>query len=230
MTGTLRLRPIAAVLALAVLCCGVELVLQAADHGLIGSARWRPLAYQNAAFWAGLLRDWQPNYAAQPYLMFLTYSVLHGGLGHLLGNMAALFALGPIITERTSQRGFLSLWFLSAIGGAAAFGLLSHSPQPMVGASGALFGLAGAWKAWDWQEARRTRAPLWPILLWVLGLALLNAVLWVLQGGLLAWETHLGGFAAGWAWAMLAADSREPMPAQKPALDKPAPSDERPGA
>jgi membrane associated rhomboid family serine protease len=30
------------------------------------------------------------------------------------------------------------------------------------------------------------------------GLILLNFVLWVVQGGLLAWETHLGGFVAGW--------------------------------
>ena len=75
----------------------------------------------------------------------------------------------------------------------------------MVGASGALFGLAGAWKAWDWQEARAHRGPLWPIVLWVLGIALLNGVLWVAQGGLLAWEAHLGGFVAGWLWAMTAA-------------------------
>ena len=182
MSASLRLRPTAAMLAIAVVCCAIEGVLLAADHGWIGSARWRPLAYQNAGFWAGLLRDWRPNYAAQPYLMFVSYSVLHGGLGHLLGNMAALFALGPLVAARTGERGFLALWLVSVLGGAAAFGLLSQSPQPMVGASGALFGLAGAWKAWDWQEARRSGAPVWPILLWVLGLAALNLVLWVMRG------------------------------------------------
>ena len=34
-------------------------------------------------------------------------------------------------------------------------------------------------------------------------MAVLNLVLWVLQGGLLAWETHLGGFIAGWIWVMV---------------------------
>ena len=38
--------------------------------------------------------------------------------------------------------------------------------------------------------------PLWQSLL---GLAVLNAVLWAALGGLLAWEAHLGGFVAGWA-------------------------------
>ena len=189
-----------------------ELILQAADLGLIGSARWRPLAYQNFAFWVGLLQDWRPNYALQPYAMFVTYSVLHGGLGHLVGNLAALAVLGPIVVEQAGPRGFLAVWILSVLGGAVAFGLLSSSPQPMVGASGALFGLAGAWLAWDGQEARRLRAPLWPVLGRMAGLVLLNGVLWVLQGGQLAWETHLGGFAAGWIWAMWVAPSPRPIP------------------
>ena len=121
-----------------------ELILQAADHGLIGSARWRPLAYQNGAFWAGLLHDWHPNYTAQPWVMFLSYSALHGGFSHLAGNLAALLVLGAIVVDRVGSRGFLVLWGLSALGGSVAFGVLSTSQQPMVGASGALFGLAGA--------------------------------------------------------------------------------------
>jgi membrane associated rhomboid family serine protease len=216
MKGLDRLRPTPAVLALGLACCGVEAVLQAADHGLIGSARWRPLAYQNGAFWAGLLRDWHPNFPGQPVAMFFTYCWLHGGLGHLLGNMAALLALGAVVTDRVAQRDFLLLWLFSALGGAAAFGLLSTSPQPMVGASGALFGLAGAWKAWDWQEARREGRALWPILLWLAGIAALNGVLWVLQGGLLAWETHLGGFAVGWTWAMARGLPEDPQDAPQP--------------
>ena len=89
-----RLWPSPVVLTLVILMCLIEAVLQLADHGLVGSARWRQLAYQYGAFWAGLLHDWQPNFRLQPASMFLTYSMLHGGLGHLLGNLAALLALG----------------------------------------------------------------------------------------------------------------------------------------
>ena len=185
------------------LCCGVELVLVAADYGLIGTPRWRGLAYQNGAFWAGLLYNWRPNYGAQPGLMFVTYAFLHSGLGHLVGNMLTLFFLGQIVQERVGQRWFAALYAISAIGGAVAFAVLSSSPQPMVGASGALFGLAGAWQYWEWSDRRRAGQHTWPVWRTMLGLVLLNAVLWVWMDGLLAWETHLGGFIAGWVGAVV---------------------------
>lgn len=185
------------------LCCGVELILSAADYGFLGTPRWRGLAYQNGAFWAGLLYNWRPNYVVQPELMFITYSFLHSGLGHLAGNMLTLFFLGQIAQERVGQRWLAVLYALSAIGGAAAFAILASSPQqPMVGASGGLFGLAAAWQYWEWSDRRRAGQDTWPVWRTVVGLVVLNVVLWVWMDGLLAWETHLGGFVAGWAGAV----------------------------
>lgn len=185
-------------LALIGLCCLVELVLVSADFGLIGTTRWRGLAYQNGAFWAGLLSDWRPNYGAQPYLMFLTYAFLHGGLGHLVGNMITLLILGPLVQARTGLAGFSVIYAFSAIGGAAGFALLSNAPMPMVGASGALFGLAGALLYWDWSDRRRTNRRLWPVMRMALFLVALNLGMWVMLDGVLAWETHLAGFVSGW--------------------------------
>jgi rhomboid protease GluP len=186
--------------------CLPELILLAADYGFIGSARWRQLAYQNGGFWAGLLHGWQPNYAAQPLTMFFSYAFLHAGFGHLLGNMGALIGLGLAAQERLGNFGFAALYAVSALGGALAFGLLSHSPAPMVGASGALFGLAGAWAIWDCQQHRRT-TPLWRAMLRLLvitaGLVLLNLLIWLMMEHHMAWETHFGGFLAGAAFAWL---------------------------
>lgn len=180
-----------------VLCCGIELILQAADSGLIGTRLWRGQAYQNGAFWAGLLYNWRPNYSAQPWLMFVTYAFLHAGIGHLLGNMLTLVFLGDTVIRRLGQGGFALIYGLSALGGAALFGLLTSNPAPMVGASGALFGLAGAWLAWDWRDLRRRGDSLRPV--WqMLGVLLaVNLVFWWANDGLLAWETHLGGFVTG---------------------------------
>jgi rhomboid protease GluP len=175
-----------------------EAVLSGTEHGLWGAASWRSLALQYGGFWVGLLKGWQPNYPAQPALMFATYALLHAGSTHLGGNLLALLFLGPQAAARLGSRGFLLLYAASALGGAAGFGLIATSAAPMVGASGAIFGLAGAATLWDWQRRRsgfRTAGI-------VAGLVAFNLVTLVSTGGLLAWQTHLGGFVAGWLVAL----------------------------
>lgn len=193
----------AAVWGVALLCAVPELVLTGADWGLWGSARWRPLAYQNGAFWAGLLYGWRPNYAWQSATMFASYGWLHAGPGHLAGNLLALAWLGPPVLTRIGARGFLLLWAAGLLGGAAAFGLLTSSPAPMVGASGALFGLAGAWSVNDLRRLQGTTPRLLRGLLLLALFAALNAATWVLQNGHLAWETHIGGMVVGAVFAAL---------------------------
>lgn len=197
--GVLGLPVVLWVLILA--CTLPEAVLEAADAGLLGTRLWRIAAYESGAFWAGLLHGWQPDFLLQPELMFLTYSFLHAGPWHLIGNMLALCYLGPPAVARLGPWRFLALWTLSAIGGGIGFGLLSRSPAPMVGASGALFGLLGAWMVWDARSRRARGLPdrrPWIMIAAILG----NAALWWSKGGLLAWQTHLGGFLAGAAAAM----------------------------
>jgi len=181
----------------------IELSLQAADAGLVGSSRWRALAYQNGAFWAGLLHGWQPNYSAQPVTMFFSYAFLHAGFWHLATNMLVLWGLGLLLIQQIGQRALLGLYLLSALGGGLGFGLLSTSPQPMVGASGAIFGLIGVWKHQEWLQRRADNLPLWPLWRSLAGFLALNVLMWVLVSGQLAWETHLGGFVAGWAGSTL---------------------------
>ena len=197
----IRIRPQTVLIWLIVGTCLPELVLTAADYGLIGTTRWRSIAYQNGGFWAGLLYNWRPNYAAQPWTMFFSYFFLHGGPVHLAGNMLVLWGLGQILIKRMGPKRFLFLYTMSAIGGAFCFGLLSASPQPMVGASGALFGMLGAWQYWCWSALRRAGRSLWPVWKVLIGLVALNIVMWVVLQGLLAWQTHLGGFLAGWVCA-----------------------------
>ena len=194
---------------LIILICLPEIILLLADYGVIGSPRWRLLAYQYGAFWAGLLHGWQPNYRGQFAVMFVSYGFLHTGPGHLIGNMLALGWLGARIIARWRAARFCGLYLASLLGGAAGFGLLSQNPAPMIGASGAVFGLAGAWMVGEWQDRRAKEgklgqrrwlalwSALWPALSLVLVLAGFNLISWILQNGQLAWETHLGGFLAG---------------------------------
>lgn len=182
-------------------CCLTEFTLEMADAGLIGTSLWRSFAYQNGAFWAGLLHNWRPNYPQQPWLMFVTYGFLHAGFWHLAGNMLTLVFLSDIALRRVSQASFALIYMFSVLGGAIVFGLLTASPSPMVGASGALFGLAGAWQFWEWSDRRLAGRNPWTVWRTVFGLFLLNLLLWVVMEGMLAWQTHLGGFIAGWSAA-----------------------------
>lgn len=192
-----------ALVVLIVLCCAVEAVLQLADWQISGPARLRSLAYEYGGFWVGLLQSWTPNYPSQPYLMFLTYGFLHGGLLHLVVNMVTLWSLGMAVLDRVGTRGFVLLYGASLLGGAAGFALLASTLAPMVGASGGLFGLAGGLLAWGYVDRFTLRQALWPVARAAGLLLTLNVVMWWALDGQLAWETHLGGFIAGWLAAML---------------------------
>lgn len=185
-----------------------ELVLSLADYGLVGTSRWRPDAYQYAAFWSGLLEDWTPNYSGQPALMYVSYWLLHADPVHMLGNMAALIWLGYGLGGRVTAPWFLLVYLLSAVGGGVAFGLLNHGYQPMIGASGAIFGLAGLWVVLE-RERHDDR--------WAVGVALIlvamNTAIWILEAGRLAWESHLGGFVVGASLGLLILALRPPSAA-----------------
>lgn len=193
--------PPVTVWALVLLCVIPELGLQGADLGLWGTPQWRGLAYAWGGFWPGLLHDWQPNYPLQPLMMFVTYGFLHTGLSHLIVNMITLAALGRLAADRLGQGGFLALYGLSLLGGGVGFGLLTNTTIPMVGASGALFGLAGAWLVWELLERRRAALGLWPLGQAPIWFVVLNIILWWVTAGQLAWQTHLGGLLAGAAGA-----------------------------
>lgn len=185
------------------LCSAIEFALVLSDQGVLGQARLRRLAYDYAGFWPGLLGSWQPNYPAQPWAMFLTYGFVHAGPAHLAVNMVTLWSLGRAVLERIGVRGFAALYLVTVFGGAASFALLAPGLRPMVGASGALFGLIGGLLAWAYVDRFTYDEGLWPVARAVLFLVALNLVLWWAMRGQLAWETHLGGFVTGWVAALL---------------------------
>jgi membrane associated rhomboid family serine protease len=181
------------------LCCAVELTLQLADRGLLGRPSLRALAYEYGAFWPPLLRGWEPNYALQPWTMFASYALLHGGLLHLTFNMVTLWSLGRAVLRTADSGALVGLLLAGTLGGAIAQGVLSTAPNPVVGLSGALFGLVGG-LIWDQVRAARTDPAARRTVIGMLGvLVALNVGMWIGFDGRLAWQAHLGGFLAGLA-------------------------------
>ncbi|GAA6189974.1 rhomboid family intramembrane serine protease [Litorivita sp. NS0012-18] len=186
------------------LCLIPELALMGADKGLWGTSLWRNLVYQYGAFWPGLLDNWRANYPLQSLTMFLSYGFLHAGVWHFGLNMMTLFSLGTPLANDFGQGRFLALYAAAIFGGALGYALLGQGSQPMVGASGALFGLAAAFIRRDWRAAPEGKA-VQALFLPILGLIALNVLMYWTMGGRLAWQTHLGGFIAGWMAAVFLA-------------------------
>ena len=186
-----------------VLCIGIEVTLSAGDFGAFGIQRYRRLVYEYFGFWPGLLADWKPNNLAQPYTMFFTYGFLHNGVVHLFVNMVTLWSMGREVVRRVGPLKFLSVYFGAIVSGGLGYALLTEQFRPMVGASGALFGLIGALMAWNYVDRFTLKEGLWPIARAAVLLLVLNVALYWAMDGLMAWETHLGGFLGGWVIALL---------------------------
>lgn len=74
----------------------------------------------------------------------LSYAFLHGGIIHLLVNLMSLMQIGPVVERSMGSVRFAVLYIVTAIGGGIFGCLFNHPLAPMVGGSGALFGMMGA--------------------------------------------------------------------------------------
>ena len=76
----------------------------------------------------------------------LAHMFLHGGPGHLIGNMVFLGLVGFVVEAVVGRLLFLGVYLLGGLIAAAAFtGVYPHSGVPLIGASGAISGLMGAY-------------------------------------------------------------------------------------
>lgn len=82
-----------------------------------------------------------PLILARPWTI-VTHIFLHGGVGHLFFNMLVLFFFGRELERRVGNRAFLNVFFTSGI--VAALGYSLTGTFPMIGASGAIFGVFAA--------------------------------------------------------------------------------------
>ena len=109
------------------------------------------------------------------------------GFTHILFNMWALYAVGPALEQVLGRWRYLALYLLSGLGGSVLLYLVDPSGAA-VGASGAIFGLFGAY----FVLARRLGAPAGPIVF----LLVINLVITFSVKGI-SWEGHVGGLVVG---------------------------------
>jgi len=141
-----------------------------------------------------------PQVVIRPWSL-VTYMFLHGSLGHLFFNMIGLYFFGPRLETRLGARAFLWLYFISGIGG-ALFQAVFSTAAPMVGASGAIFGLLAAY-AYFWPREKILVMLVIPMEIWLAVTLYIGYSLYAGMGnvaGGIAHFAHLGGAAVGFAF------------------------------
>ncbi len=133
----------------------------------------------------------QPLYVAvdNQYYRLFTSAFLHAGAFHVLANMFALAQLGPVLESALGRVRFLALYVLSALGGSALSMVFSERTSFGVGASGAIFGLFGAFYVVLRHQGRDTTS--------ITGLLAINAVIGFVPQFNIDWRAHLGGLITG---------------------------------
>jgi membrane associated rhomboid family serine protease len=164
----------------------------------------------------------------QDLFTLLTSMFVHGGWGHIFGNMLFLWVFGDNVEDAFGHVGYLVFYLGTGLAASAAHILLNPgSPIPSVGASGAISGVLGAYLIFFGRNAIRvliwlfvTVVPAWLMIgLWAVQqfFATFGSLAQTEQttGGV-AYAAHAGGFLAG---LLLAAAIRATMgrPEQRPA-------------
>lgn len=136
----------------------------------------------------------------------LTAMFLHGDLWHLLGNMWFLWIFGDNVEDRTGRGGFVAFYLVCGLVATAAQVAMEPTSQlPMLGASGAVAGVLGAYLRLYPRARVLTLIPIFIFLQFAelpavgfLGLWFVVQLVssWLGVGGV-AWWAHIAGFLVG---------------------------------
>jgi membrane associated rhomboid family serine protease len=178
----------------------------------LGPVRGQQIVYSLGVIPAVLLgsRDLPPELAIVPPAMTtLTSMFMHGGWAHLLGNMLYLWIFGDNVEDSMGHVRFVAFYVLCGL--AAVFAQALPEPGstiPMIGASGAISGVLGAYLLL-YPHARvlvaiplgfilhTTRIPAGIVLALWFGLQFLSNLMTPAGVGGVAFRAHIGGFIAG---------------------------------
>jgi len=146
----------------------------------------------------------------------VTYSVLHAGILHLLGNMIGLWMFGAAIESAWGTRRFLELYWLGVVGAALTTVALSYThllgdpTRPTIGASGGVFAILIAFgMLFGENEIMLIPFPFLIKAKYFIGiLIVVELALSMSGGGNVAYVAHLGGLFFGWLYVR-----RGPKPA-----------------
>jgi membrane associated rhomboid family serine protease len=122
------------------------------------------------------------------YYRLLTAAFMHANVLHIAMNMYALFLFGPPLEAALGRLRFSVLYLLSAVGGTTLSYAFSAPNQQSLGASGAVFGLLGAFFVVNRRMGRETSG--------LVVLIVINFAFSFIAPGI-DWRAHVGGMVSG---------------------------------
>jgi membrane associated rhomboid family serine protease len=134
-----------------------------------------------------------PSAFTQHPWTIITSMFVHIEFGHIFGNMITLFFFGELLNKIVGNARFLLVYFIGGIAGSIMYLWLGSDYSVVIGASGAVYAIAGALVMLMPKLTVRLYF-LIPIPLWIF--VLVFFVLWSFIPGV-AWQAHMGGLAVG---------------------------------
>jgi len=143
----------------------------------------------------------------QQIFSFISFMFLHGGFLHILGNLWSLYVFGDNIEDRLGHFRYLAFYILCGIASGISHLLFNfHSQSPVIGASGAISGVMGAYFVLFPRAKILTLIPI-IFIPWLIEIpAFIFLGFWFVfqfinaagSGGTgIAWWAHIGGFISG---------------------------------
>lgn len=141
--------------------------------------------------------------AFEPWRLLTTVLVHSTGfIFHVLLNMYTLWIFGQLLEPMLGRGRFLTLYLVSGLAGSVGVVLLAAPNTPVVGASGAIFGLMGAFLVIQ----RRLGGNMTQLLV----LVGINLVIGFVPGLNVAWQAHVGGLVGGALIGLILVETRSP--------------------
>lgn len=192
------MRPIAATIALIAINVAVFLYQQSlgaqAQFQFLLNWALVPVRFTHAG------TDFGFDFTSPRLLTIVTSLFLHSGFAHIALNMFFLYAFGNMLERAIGTWRFLIVYFAAGIASSlACIFIYRNEPVPVVGASGAVYGILAAYLLLLPPGSDRTKTVIWMLVLLVLPAFLPASIMGGLTGGntQIAIAGHVGGFIVG---------------------------------
>ena len=190
------------VAALFIMMIGIEVVFALGARGIIGDSNalgWRVAAVETYGF-NGQILDWMlvnGVYPVEHLIRFVAFLFVHASFTHALFVGIMVLALGKMVGEFFSPIATLTIFLMSGVFGAAAYGYVLNEPHWLIGGFPGVYGLIGAFTFLQWIHLRvlgKSQRRAFSLIGALMGIQLLFGVLF---GGSYDWLADAAGFAAG---------------------------------